>query len=447
MDRRNFIAGCVGLSLAAKAGVALGQANPLTKVVFPFSAGGGGDTLCRLVAEYAGQLLNRNVIVENRTGGDGLIGIKWVKNASPDGSTALVTTGPTMYLLPMVETEPSFDLNKDFVPVSLLARFEFGIAVGPAVDAKDFTQFVAWLKAHPGQATFGVPSNGTIPHFTGSKLEQVLGIPMTRVAYRGSAPDHQRPARRPSAVRHRHHRRCDAATPGRRHQDLGGEQRRAFAVPARCADLKGERRRSGRRRLVRDVAAGRQFAGVCQAVQRGDRHLARQARCAGEAVGDRTDSGRARRRKVSLRRSRPTSRSGSRSSRPPATRSRIRARPSTNFFRHGRARPGHPGLSCARAAQTWMPGTGPRLSGWILMDEAHGVDFIRSWTSASVPGHEWRSAPCAHHNTVFRENSEACSLASVRRACGRTWRRCAGATAVDQGPVRGVAVRAAFGGG
>jgi tripartite-type tricarboxylate transporter receptor subunit TctC len=188
MDRRNFIAGCVGLSLSAKVGVALGQANPLTKVVFPFSAGGGGDTLCRLVAEYAGQLLNRNVIVENRTGGDGLIGIKWVKNASPDGSTALVTTGPTMYLLPMVETEPSFDLNKDFVPVSLLARFEFGIAVGPAVDAKDFTQFVAWLKAHPGQATFGVPSNGTIPHFTGSKLEQVLGIPMTRVAYRGSAP-------------------------------------------------------------------------------------------------------------------------------------------------------------------------------------------------------------------------------------------------------------------
>jgi tripartite-type tricarboxylate transporter receptor subunit TctC len=128
------------------------------------------------------------VIVENRTGGDGLIGIKWVKNASPDGSTALVTTGPTMYLLPMVETEPSFDLNKDFVPVSLLARFEFGIVVGPAVDAKDFTQFVAWLKAHPGQATFGVPSNGTIPHFTGSKLEQVLGIPLTRVAYRGSAP-------------------------------------------------------------------------------------------------------------------------------------------------------------------------------------------------------------------------------------------------------------------
>ena len=188
MDRRSFMAGCVGLSLAAKAGDALGEAGPLTKMIFPFSAGGGGDTLCRLLAQHAGQLLDRTVIVENRTGGDGLIGIKWVQNAKPDGTIVLVTTGPTMYLLPMVETEPSFDLNKDFVPVSLLARFEFGVVAGAAVDARDFKQFVAWLKSNPTKATFGVPSNGTIPHFAGSKLEQALGVPLTRVAYRGSAP-------------------------------------------------------------------------------------------------------------------------------------------------------------------------------------------------------------------------------------------------------------------
>ena len=176
------------MSLAAPARRAAAESGPLTKMIFPFSAGGGGDTLCRLLALEAGARLDRSIIVENRTGGDGLIGIKWVKNAKPDGTTILVTTGPTMYLLPMVETEPSLDLTADFVPVSLLARFEFGLVVGPAVEAPDFKQFVAWLKAHPDRATFGVPSNGTIPHFTGSKLEQVLGIPMTRVAYRGSAP-------------------------------------------------------------------------------------------------------------------------------------------------------------------------------------------------------------------------------------------------------------------
>jgi tripartite-type tricarboxylate transporter receptor subunit TctC len=188
VDRRNFMTGCAGLSLSAIAEDALGESGPLTKLIFPFAAGGGGDTLCRILAQHLGHLLDRTVIVENRTGGDGLIGIKSVRNASPDGTTILVTTGPTMYLLPMVETEPSFDTARDFVPVSLLARFEFGVVVGSAVDAKDFKEFVAWLKANPGKATFGVPSNGTIPHFTGSRLEEVLGISMTRVPYRGSAP-------------------------------------------------------------------------------------------------------------------------------------------------------------------------------------------------------------------------------------------------------------------
>jgi tripartite-type tricarboxylate transporter receptor subunit TctC len=191
MDRRNFLATSGACALAAATGSAFAQSGPLTRIIFPFAAGGGGDALCRVLAQHIGPLLDRNVIVENRTGGDGLIAIKSVKGANPDGTTILVTTGPTMYLLPMVETTPSFDTARDFVPVSQLVRFEFCVFVGPAVPAaevKNFQQFVAWLKANPDKATFGVPSNGTIPHFTGSRLEEVLGVKMTRVVYRGSAP-------------------------------------------------------------------------------------------------------------------------------------------------------------------------------------------------------------------------------------------------------------------
>jgi len=132
--------------------------------------------------------LQRTIVVENRTGGDGLIGIKSVKGASPDGNMVLVTTGPTMYLLPMVENQPSFDSAKDFVPVSQLARFEFVVAVSPSIGVTDFKQLVAWIKANPAKASYGVPSSGTIRHFTGWQLEQVLGLSMTRVSYRGSAP-------------------------------------------------------------------------------------------------------------------------------------------------------------------------------------------------------------------------------------------------------------------
>jgi tripartite-type tricarboxylate transporter receptor subunit TctC len=191
MHRREFMAGALALPMLANASRAFAS-DPLMKIIFPFAAGGGGDVLCRLVAQEIAQPLDRTVIVENRTGADGLIGIRAVETAAADGAVALVTTGPTMYLLPMVETHPSFNTEKDFVPVSLLARFDFGIVAGPAVNADlkqvDFKQLVTWLKDHPSQATFGVPSNGTIPHFTGSKLEKILGISMTRVAYRGSAP-------------------------------------------------------------------------------------------------------------------------------------------------------------------------------------------------------------------------------------------------------------------
>ena len=188
MNRREFVVGSLALSAGMRIGAARAESGPLTKIIFPFAAGGSGDMLCRLLANDFPALLDRNVIVENRTGADGLIGIRAVKVAHPDTSTILVTTGPTMYLLPMVETEPSFDAAKDFVPVSQLARFEFVVAVSPSTGVTDFKQLVAWIKANPAKAAYGVPSNGTIPHFTGWQLEKVLGLSMTRVPYRGSAP-------------------------------------------------------------------------------------------------------------------------------------------------------------------------------------------------------------------------------------------------------------------
>src|SRR5215813_4402513 len=183
MNRREFVAGSLAFS-AAPFGTAWAQSGPLTKIIFPFAAGGSGDMLCRQLAEYLPAALDRKFIVENRTGGDGLIGIRAVKSAVPDTATILVTTGPTMYLLPMVENEPSYDSAKDFMPVSQLARFEFVVVASPSIGVTDFKQLVDWVKANPAKASYGVPSSGTIPHFTGWQLEKVLGVSMTRVPYR-----------------------------------------------------------------------------------------------------------------------------------------------------------------------------------------------------------------------------------------------------------------------
>src|SRR4051812_49623102 len=99
MDRRNFIAGCLGLPLLAQAGGSQAQAG-LTKMIFPFAAGAGGDTLCRLIAQEMAPALQRTMVVENRTGGDGPIGIKAGEGGSPHGNMGVGTTRPPMYPLP-----------------------------------------------------------------------------------------------------------------------------------------------------------------------------------------------------------------------------------------------------------------------------------------------------------------------------------------------------------
>ena len=270
----------------------LAQSGPLTKLIFPFAAGGSGDMLCRLIAEHLRGGLDRTIIVENRTGADGLIGIKSVMNAAPDGTTILITTGPTMYLLPMVEAKPSFDHARDFVPVSLLSRFEFAVVAGPATGAKGFSALVTWLKANPARSSFGVPSNGTIPHFTGSRLETILGIPMTRVPYRGGAPILKDlvGGHLPFAV-------VTVADAIAQHRAgavhvvaISSEQRSPFLPDVQTLKENGVELVA--ELLVRHVVAGWERAGVCAAIERRRGGDARQARGEGEAACRGPHSGR-----------------------------------------------------------------------------------------------------------------------------------------------------------
>jgi tripartite-type tricarboxylate transporter receptor subunit TctC len=188
MDRRQFTGGAAVSLAVAASGKAQAQTDTTIRIIYPFSAGGGGDGVCRILAEELRASLKRTVLVENRTGANGLIGIKSVMSAPPDGTSILVTTGPTIYLLPLVEPNPSFDSRTSFTPVSVLGRFEFAIVASNSIGVNDFSQLLAWLKANPEKATYGVPSNGTIPHFAGTVLEQLTGLKLSRVAYRGGVP-------------------------------------------------------------------------------------------------------------------------------------------------------------------------------------------------------------------------------------------------------------------
>lgn len=189
MTTRRFVARALGISLLlaglAPAAAQLGE-QPV-RIVFPYGAGGSGDALSRLIADKLHAGLNRTVIVENRTGAGGRIGVQAVRGAAPDGSTLLLTPIAPVAVYQHSYKDLGYDPIADFSAISQLATFDFGIAVGPQISARSLKELVAWAKANPGKANFGSPAAGTLPHFLGALFAQRTGLDLRHVGYRGSA--------------------------------------------------------------------------------------------------------------------------------------------------------------------------------------------------------------------------------------------------------------------
>lgn len=160
---------------------------PPIRIIFPFAAGGSGDAASRLIAEQMSASLGRPVIVEDRTGADGRIGIRAVKEAAPDGTTLLFTPVAPISVYPHVYARLDYDPIADLAPISEVGTFDFGIGVGPQSGAQNMKDLIAWAKAHPLDANFAVPAAGTLPHFLGFMLARAAGVDLKPVPYRGSA--------------------------------------------------------------------------------------------------------------------------------------------------------------------------------------------------------------------------------------------------------------------
>ena len=184
MQRRSV----VGLILAAMlAGLPAARAQEPIRLIFPFAAGGSGDTIARLIADKMRVSLDRNVIVESRTGGAGRIGVGAVKHAPPDGNTLLFTPIAPVAIYQHVYKTLDYDPLADFVPVAQVGTFDFGVAVGPN-GPQSLKDLVVWAKANPAQANYAIPAIGTLPHFLGAMFGRAAAIDLRHVPYRGSAP-------------------------------------------------------------------------------------------------------------------------------------------------------------------------------------------------------------------------------------------------------------------
>jgi len=158
------------------------------RIVFPYGAGSVGDATARMVAEAMRLALSRPVIVENKVGAGGRIGVQAVKDAQADGSVLLVAPIAPMAVFEHVYDKLGYDPVADFAPIAQIAAFDLAVAIGPKVPAKSLKELVDWLKANPDQATFGTPAAGSLPHFFGVLFGRSANIDVRHVAYKGSSP-------------------------------------------------------------------------------------------------------------------------------------------------------------------------------------------------------------------------------------------------------------------
>ena len=160
----------------------------LIRIINPFPAGGTSDAMARLLQPALQQRLGATVIVENRPGASASIGAAVVAKSPPDGSTWLLTSETFLLSTLLLMPNLPFDVQKDFEPVTMIARGPMVLCAHPSRPYRTLPELVAAAKARPDTLTYGTTGLGSNGHITVAALCQLTGIRLVHVPYRGAAP-------------------------------------------------------------------------------------------------------------------------------------------------------------------------------------------------------------------------------------------------------------------
>ena len=177
---------CLALPLAANA-----QGWPTKqpiKFIVVYPPGGASDVTARLIGAKLGEILNQNVIIENKPGANGIIATEFVAKSAPDGYTMLMANLGPNALNPVVYKKLPYDAIKDFTGVTLTTTVPQVVVVNPDLPVKTIPELIAYAKANPGKVSFGSAGQGASNHLSGELLNAMGGIKMQHVPYKGDAP-------------------------------------------------------------------------------------------------------------------------------------------------------------------------------------------------------------------------------------------------------------------
>lgn len=190
-QRRRVLCALAASSMSAVGNMLHAQTAWPTKTirfVVPFVPGGTSDIVARTVASELSKQLGVAVIVDNKAGGGGVPAMQEVARAAPDGYTIILGHVGSLAVNPYIFTNTGYDVNRDFIPVTLLAKVPSLFVIHPDVPANDFKAFVAYVKANPGVLNYGSAGNASAGHLAMENLKLETSMNMTHVPYRGTGP-------------------------------------------------------------------------------------------------------------------------------------------------------------------------------------------------------------------------------------------------------------------
>ena len=187
MKRRNVL---LAASAAATWPLARAQAYPaaLIRMIVPYAAGGGLDAVARVLAQGMGELLGRQIVVDNRTGAGGTIGASAVAKAAPDGYTVLMGGNPELTIAPAIVPKLPYVTATDFTPVMLVAQSPNVLVTSPALGASTLARVLELGRSKSVQLSIGTPGNGSPQHIACEALKAASGVDIVHVPFRGAGP-------------------------------------------------------------------------------------------------------------------------------------------------------------------------------------------------------------------------------------------------------------------
>jgi tripartite-type tricarboxylate transporter receptor subunit TctC len=157
------------------------------RLIVPFPAGSSSDVVSRLLLQKLGEKLGQQIVVENKPGASGTLGVDAVAKADPDGYTMGLITGSTHAVSPALGTKLPYDPIKDFLPVSMIGAAPYVLVVSPKVEAKSVKEFVALAKSKPGKLNYGSAGLTSLANLASAQFASQMGIELTHVPYKSSA--------------------------------------------------------------------------------------------------------------------------------------------------------------------------------------------------------------------------------------------------------------------